>query len=174
MSEYTYGRSRYRITQQSDGFAAAWWNPKYDGYWAQTKEGGFGFASFKEAEVACRATIDEMCGKPLTHEGRPLQEMLSNGDWVDVQGTGASKITAAARHFNLPEPKILDALQTGKAVRTGTDWYDKIRFKPAPRPIYTPTTVVCDCGHECECDKRLVMTASLGSSCPDCYDRMSD
>jgi hypothetical protein len=32
-------------------------------------------------------------------------------------------------------------------------------------------TVKCDCGHECE--KKMVMSASRGTSCPECYDRMS-
>ena len=32
--------------------------------------------------------------------------------------------------------------------------------------------VRCDCGHDVP--RELVMAASLGSSCPDCYDRMSD
>lgn len=40
------------------------------------------------------------------------------------------------------------------------------------RPAPVVEMVTCDCG--CEIDKRLVMRASLGTSCPDCYDRMSD
>lgn len=32
--------------------------------------------------------------------------------------------------------------------------------------------VRCDCG--CMCEEALVISASLGTSCPDCYDRMSD
>jgi hypothetical protein len=32
--------------------------------------------------------------------------------------------------------------------------------------------VTCNCGHEC--DSNLVLSASRGSSCPDCYDRMSE
>lgn len=32
--------------------------------------------------------------------------------------------------------------------------------------------VVCDCGHTVP--MRLVMRASVGTSCPDCYDEMSD
>lgn len=32
-------------------------------------------------------------------------------------------------------------------------------------------TVVCSCG--CSITESLVMTASFGSSCPDCYDKMS-
>ena len=31
--------------------------------------------------------------------------------------------------------------------------------------------VMCDCGHECA--STLVMSAARGTSCPDCYDRMS-
>lgn len=38
---------------------------------------------------------------------------------------------------------------------------------PAPRPI---ALTLCDCGHE----TAHPMTASLGSACPDCYDRMSN
>ena len=32
-------------------------------------------------------------------------------------------------------------------------------------------TILCTCGHEVK--KTLVMSTSTGSSCPDCYDRMS-
>ena len=33
-------------------------------------------------------------------------------------------------------------------------------------------TVRCDCGHDVP--RRMVMNASMGTSCPRCYDRMSD
>jgi hypothetical protein len=32
--------------------------------------------------------------------------------------------------------------------------------------------VTCSCG--CEVPRALVMNSSMGTSCPDCYDRMSD
>ena len=32
--------------------------------------------------------------------------------------------------------------------------------------------VECDCGHEC--GAAMVMSASMGTSCPDCYDTLSD
>ena len=35
-----------------------------------------------------------------------------------------------------------------------------------------PEMVECDCGHEC--GAAMVMSASLGTSCPDCYDTLSD
>lgn len=41
--------------------------------------------------------------------------------------------------------------------------------RPAPKPA--SNLVKCDCGHSVP--RRLVMSASLGSACPDCYDRMS-
>lgn len=37
--------------------------------------------------------------------------------------------------------------------------------------VDTSSWVLCDCGHRCP--SRQVMSASLGTSCPDCYDRMS-
>lgn len=43
-----------------------------------------------------------------------------------------------------------------------------------PRPVASVEVemVRCDCGHTVARD--LVMHASRGTSCPDCYDRMSD
>lgn len=40
------------------------------------------------------------------------------------------------------------------------------RLQPTP-----PATVKCTCGHTVP--REWVMSASLGTSCPDCYDRMS-
>ena len=40
------------------------------------------------------------------------------------------------------------------------------RLQPTP-----PATVRCDCGHTVP--RAWVMWASLGTACPDCYDRMS-
>lgn len=41
--------------------------------------------------------------------------------------------------------------------------------QPKPRSRYVGTAPLCDCGHYAI----HPMTASLGSSCPDCYDKMS-
>ena len=38
--------------------------------------------------------------------------------------------------------------------------------------VKTVETVRCDCGHTVA--RNLVMSTSRGTSCPDCYDRMSD
>jgi hypothetical protein len=49
-----------------------------------------------------------------------------------------------------------------------------VEAAPAPVAIATPAVkqVKCRCGHTVP--QTLVMSASLGSSCPDCYDRMSN
>lgn len=39
----------------------------------------------------------------------------------------------------------------------------------APKPV---EVVRCDCGHDVP--RRMQMSASMGTSCPRCYDRMSD
>lgn len=46
--------------------------------------------------------------------------------------------------------------------------YGKIGRKRAAKPVQL---VECDCGHSVPVGQR--MSASLGTSCPDCYDRMS-
>lgn len=91
--------------------------------------------------------------------------------------TLAEAVTAAAQRNNTTEERITEMLQNGVNVA----WCDSpnyhydhgtgyIRRKRAPRP--EPQLVRCDCGHSVE--RALVMSASLGTSCPDCYDRMSD
>lgn len=47
-----------------------------------------------------------------------------------------------------------------------------MREAQARRAAKRPETVRCDCGHTVA--RNMVMSASLGTSCPDCYDRMSD
>ena len=38
--------------------------------------------------------------------------------------------------------------------------------------VFEVFTIACDCG--CRVEKSLIMSASFGTSCPDCYDRMSN
>jgi hypothetical protein len=44
--------------------------------------------------------------------------------------------------------------------------------KAIQKPLVIPEIVECDCGHMVS--RVLVMSASRGSSCPDCYDEMSN
>lgn len=51
------------------------------------------------------------------------------------------------------------------------DAYDAHR-EARRTPLVKPELVLCSCGHRVA--RALVMHASLGTSCPECYDRMSD
>lgn len=59
--------------------------------------------------------------------------------------------------------------EAGKApASTPLDDYEAQRLQPAPKG----KLVKCGCGHTVP--SYLVMNASMGTACPDCYDDMSD
>ncbi len=113
----------------------------------------------------------------------PYEYQLSNGSWIPASEEALGRMLdralemetlVAARQQREPvttREGILSLLDAGKMIRTGTDWYDNLRAPSPPRTRAKPNLVRCDCGHEC--DRILVMFASTGSSCPDCYDAMS-
>ena len=68
-------------------------------------------------------------------------------------------------------PAQLPILAAGREVRYGDEWYMRLRIKPQPRPDSPAQTVRAACGHTIS--RGLLMSASTGTSCPDCYDRMS-
>ncbi len=85
-------------------------------------------------------------------------------------------IAAAVKRSGKSEATIMAALDAGDSIAwcdSPNYYYDHgtgyIRRKRVPRPV---KLVRCDCGHSVE--PALVMSASRGTSCPDCYDRMSD
>lgn len=87
-----------------------------------------------------------------------------------------SAIAAAAARTNQSSIEIAALLESGQPVawcESPNYYYDHglgiIRRKRnlAPAPL-----VKCDCGHSVA--PALVMRASLGTACPDCYDRMSN
>jgi hypothetical protein len=91
--------------------------------------------------------------------------------------TLSEAITAAAKRNNVTEARIIEMLRGGVKVawcNSPNHYYDHgtgyIRRK---RAAQQPAKLVrCDCGRSVE--PTLVMSASRGTSCPDCYDRMSD
>ncbi|HSW63401.1 MAG TPA: hypothetical protein VLH56_08835 [Dissulfurispiraceae bacterium] len=102
-----------------------------------------------------------------------IQRRLSNGKWVDVDPEQADVYVRLACNFErITRQEALDLLGKGKSLQSGTDWYDEIRAQRVRAPQIEAETVVCSCGHTIA--KNLMMSASRGSSCPDCYDRMSD
>jgi len=114
-----------------------------------------------------------------------LSEMLFSNGYVGEMGVSWKTPTAddleraivgAMEIENKNRGEIVSILESGKPVRwcqSPNYYYDhsygKIGTKRKPQPA---KMVACDCGHEVPSSQ--VMSASLGTSCPDCYDSMSD
>ena len=104
--------------------------------------------------------------------------------WRGLTEWEAQKLIAqAAEYQKVSTQYIVDELEAAiRPVYTGKQspnfYYDHgmemIRICPNIRnPIARDRELVkCSCGHTVP--KNQVMSASLGSSCPNCYDRMSD
>lgn len=118
-----------------------------------------------------------------------LQYQLSNGSWVDcnerteefLNYCGANTQRTKEGFRKMSKDEILSALASGKEVRNDrNDWYSNCRDAEAIERIMAerranqkPVEMVkCSCGHTIP--RGSVMSASLGTSCPDCYDRMSN
>ena len=93
----------------------------------------------------------------------------------------AGKIVPAFRAVRLlSRDEVIAALESGRELRNDVDdWYSNCRDgeaferkmaerRAAAQPI---EMVKCACGHTIP--RGSVMSTSMGSSCPDCYDRMS-
>ena len=91
-------------------------------------------------------------------------------DEIETAILGAMEIEQKTRE------EIIAILEAGKPVKwcmSSNFYYDhsygKLGTRRTPRQV---EMVECDCGHSVPQGQR--MSASLGTSCPDCYDRMSD
>lgn len=126
-----------------------------------------------------------------------LQRQLSNGNWLDCgertehflalccENNGLTADGEIAPIFRatraLTRDEVVSALERGIILRNSRhDWYSNCRDgdffakkQAAAQARYDALPrVKCACGHTVLA--ALVMNASLGSSCPECYDRMSD
>lgn len=111
--------------------------------------------------------------------------MNSAGKWADVPAEKLARMFALAiereswyapRHNRTPmatHAEIAAFLAAGNDLQYGDDWYQVLRAKTeASAPAQTIVALVhCDCGHSVH--PVSVMWASLGTSCPDCYDKLS-
>ena len=112
--------------------------------------------------------------------------MNSAGKWADVPTEKLPRLFALAlereswfaprqgRTPMLTQVEIEIFMAAGNDLQYGDDWYQVLRAKKTtPATHQQPATqlVPCDCGHSIQAVS--VMHASLGTSCPDCYDRLS-
>jgi hypothetical protein len=112
--------------------------------------------------------------QPTTTENTmtTMQHQLPNGNWIDCVKPEVF-VARAASYQHRPESEIIADLDAGKTVRWDSDWSDNIRREPAPvAAAPAPVLVRCSCGHSVP--RAQMMNASLGTSCPRCYDRMSE
>ena len=119
-----------------------------------------------------------------------LEYRLSNGNWFPVDSNRRDEFLSRCEKYNgmdstsaivpsfkarraLTRSEVIGALKSGHILRNhNADWYSQCRYRPAPPPTPAPVeTIECTCGHSVH--PSLVMNASLGTSCPDCYDRLS-
>ena len=116
------------------------------------------------------------------------EKQYSNGAWGEVEPERVNEfldkvlqyekhlstftnIDALGRELCLTADAIVAYLETGKKLSWADEWYAQIRKTPAPVTQVESEVVKCLCGHTIS--KNSVMNASLGTCCPDCYDRMS-
>lgn len=100
-----------------------------------------------------------------------LQYKSEGGKWYAVDSNRVQEfITKAQEIF----PNAIELLESGAEVKYAPYWYAKIRVtrQPVAKTTAAEEWVLCDCGDIVK--SRLVMSASLGTSCPDCYDEMSN
>jgi len=98
--------------------------------------------------------------------------------WCDVHDRIDEFLDLAMKRNEKTLDEIMAMLSAGREVSFDTQWYAEIRDinavnkKLADVPVQPkPVMAKCDCGHTVA--KSSVMSASLGTSCPDCYDNLS-
>lgn len=114
-----------------------------------------------------------------------LQRQLANGMWTDVEADRVDYFVDRVVErgiFNFKERRleainrdeVVRRLESGVRVQYDSDWYANLRDADAvkPRKRTEQPQVRCQCGHTVA--ENLVMSTSRGTSCPDCYDRMSE
>ena len=121
---------------------------------------------------------------PKRKKNMKLQRKLSNGAWIDIKSDRIEEFitlsidfeTEMAIRLNTPSKtrdEYISMLENGKKLRYDEYWYAQIQDADAIKPVVSkPVEMMkCSCGHTIS--KTSVMGASLGSSCPECFDRMS-
>lgn len=85
---------------------------------------------------------------------------------VREEGVGSYAIKFYSCAFG--EGEAFRALQAEEALRVA----EEASLKPVAVAVDTDRLVRCSCGHTVS--PMMVMSASMGTACPDCYDSMSD
>ena len=107
-----------------------------------------------------------------------LMRQTASGRWVECGDQTDEYLVDCAEHKNITIDELKIKLSNCEKISCGTDWYENLadaesfEAREAKREKQEPEMVKCSCGHTVP--KHLVMSASMGTSCERCYDRMSD
>ena len=135
---------------------------------------GIGFAIYKYQKHASPAI---RAGKATMK----LQYQLSNGAWVDCENRTEEFFGRCEKNEKKTRDEIIKILLSGETVRNDpADWYSNCRDGETANRIAAEKIakrqeqkiVKCSCGHSVPAGN--VMSTSSGTSCPNCYDRMSE
>ena len=123
-------------------------------------------------------TAEELAWSAARNQMAPLPKAMSRPEYeaacvaMDVEAMPDAQCTGYGVRYGRfvpPEYPVAHCVTMALAAR-------RLRGIEAERQEVSPwrqpvEAVHCDCGHTVA--RNLVMSASRGSSCPDCYDRMS-
>lgn len=122
-----------------------------------------------------------------------LEKQMSNGNWMNVSDRieyfmalcdGRKQKNRAGEWVLMTRGEMAEKLSLGGQLNTGSDWYDNLRDgevadrRSAERRAAQTAARDYPQGRKLDCgcvvyNKINVMSASMGSSCSNCYDRMS-
>lgn len=139
--------------------------------------GGYSFKDRQRAETAAeRMNTLELAGKDRIPPALTREQYELFCTALEAPVMTDSEITQARYAIDYGDFDVFNY-----DVATILKWSLARSRNRAMRGGQTPATVAprrivrlvrCDCGHEVPAE--LVMSASLGSTCPDCYDKWSD
>ena len=98
-----------------------------------------------------------------------INDILANPELaITITDDQIKKLAYGIEYYSVQRGDPADAWDTMDVLRNRLREIESRPSRPAAQAV---KMVRCACGHTV--DKSLVMSASLGTSCPDCYDRMS-
>lgn len=172
-----------QIWQSDDGYHCSWLNDIGEGnpYQAMTAVGWTPLASIDEAKSAIDEAVNTATIVAGLHDWMNIKDALAHGKPGDLvrhfnSWTGYDTLTLIWAHPSKLYGIFSDGSVTSTIDNIGVTSQSQIGAVDIPALIarYAQATLrqptLCDCGHE----SLHPMTTSSGTSCPDCYDRMSE
>ena len=95
---------------------------------------------------------------------------MSDSELKNISDDTISQMSYGIKYFDFGAAGIKATKRDWQIMEYLRNRLQAIEIKPTAKTGIR-AFIECDCGHAVP--RKLVMNASLGTSCPDCYDRMS-